>query len=148
MKEKGKVAKIVFGVVCVIIVAVCIIIQIVMKNETRELEKEGEKFSTLEVQTTSGKKIETEYVHVEDNKFFIKIPTNFIQLDHDTIMNKYSGDIPDIVFSNEETTMNVAISITENNMKDDQIKTYQSTMKNILKNSSEIVGENYMLFIQ
>ena len=39
MKDKKKIVKIIFGIVCVLIITVCIIIQIIIKNENKKLEK-------------------------------------------------------------------------------------------------------------
>lgn len=139
MKNKKKIWKIVFGVICAIIVGVCVIIQIIFNQKTEKLKQEGEKLETLVTQTKSGETIETEYTQVEDNKFFIKIPTKFQPLDAETIAQKYSGDVPDIVFSNEETTINVAIRMTENEMSNSQINSYRIYMEEVLKNNSEIV---------
>lgn len=142
MKDKKKIAKIVFGVVCVIIVAVCIVIQVVIKNEDKRLQEESKKYETLTVETKSGTQIETEYTHIDDEKFYVKIPKNFKQLDYETITTKYNGDVPDVVFSNEETTINVAISMTENKMADNKISEYIDSMEKILKNSSEIISKD------
>ena len=124
--DKKKLGMTIFFSVCVIIIVVCIIIQVIVNNETKELEKESEKLDTLTTTTKSGTEIETEYIRVEDNKFFIKVPTNFKQLDAETISQKYSGDVPGVVFSNEETTINVAINMTDNDMKNDGIKDYKT----------------------
>lgn len=143
MKDKKNIIGIVFGVICAVILLVCAVIYIYIKNEDAELEKESEKYKTLIVKTKSGEKIETEYVHVDDEKYFIKIPKSFNQLDSETINKKYNGEVPGIVFSNDATTINVAISQTDNNMKDNQIKKYISDMEKLLKDSSEIVDTKY-----
>lgn len=143
MKDNKKILKIVFGIICVLIIIVCIIIKIVIKNEDKKLEKESKKYETLFVETTSGNKIETKYTHIEGKNFYIKIPKNFKKLDHEIITKKYNGDVPNIVFSNDETTINIAISITENKMKDSEIKGYKEYMEELLKVRSKIIETNY-----
>lgn len=142
MKDKKKIGTVIIGIVCAVIVSVCSIIQITVKNADKELDKEQKKYETLIVETKSGDKIETEYTHIDTEKFYIKIPKNFRQLDYDTIIKKYNGDVPDVVFSNDETTINIAISLTENKMKDNEIKEYIEYMENVLKDSSEIIDTN------
>lgn len=142
MKNKKEVGMKIFIAICIIIVAVCIVIQLIVNNETKQLEKRSEELDTLITQTKGGEQIETQYTHVEDNKFFLKIPTNFYQLDYDTIIQKYSGDIPDIVFSNDEININIVINMTENNMKNDEIVDFNNQMKDIMKNNSEIISTN------
>lgn len=140
MKEKKKRGTIIFGIVCIVIVAICVIIQVVLAGKSKELEQESKKYETLITQTKSGKEIETEYIHVGDKKFFIKIPKEFQQLDYEMINQKYNGDVPEIVFSNEEITINVAINNTENTMKDNQISSYKSYMEKVLGDSCEIIS--------
>lgn len=143
MKDKKKIVKIIFGIVCVLIITVCIIIQIIIKNENKKLEKESQKYETLVVETLSGNKIETEYTHIDNKNFYIKIPKNFKALDYETIIKKYNGDVPNVVFSNDETTINIAISTTENEMNNRQIKGYIEYMNNLLKDYSEIVNTKF-----
>lgn len=140
----NKTWKIALGIICVVvIVAVCIVVQVVLNKDTERMKEESKKLETLVTQTKSGQTIETEYTHVDENKFYIKVPKTFKQLDYETIIQKYSGDVPKIVFSNEETTINLAISITDNNMKNNQISSYQTYMEGILKNNAEIIDTDY-----
>lgn len=141
---KNKTWKIILGIVCVVvIVAVCITIQVVLNKDTERMQEESKKLETLVTQTKSGQSIETEYTHVDENKFYIKVPKSFKQLDYETIIQKYSGDVPKIVFSNEETTINLAINITDNNMKNNQISSYIKYMEGILKNNAEVIDTDY-----
>lgn len=143
MKKGNKIVKIVLGIVFAIIITACIVIQVVIKEDSKKLEKESQKYETLTTQTKSGEQIETNYMHIEENEFYVKIPTTFKQLDYETINKKYNGDVPNVVFSNDETTINIAISITENEMKNDQIESYKEYMEKMLKSNSEIISSNY-----
>lgn len=143
MKKGNKIVKIVLGIVFAIIITACIVIQVVIKEDSKRLEKESQKYETLTTQTKSGEQIETEYIHIEENEFYVKIPKTFKQLDYETINKKYNGDVPNVVFSNDETTINIAISITENEMKNDQIESYKEYMEKMLKSNSEIISSNY-----
>ena len=143
MKKGNKIVKIVLGIVFAIIITACIVIQVVIKEDRKRLEKESQKYETLTTQTKSGEQIETNYMHIEENEFYVKIPTTFKQLDYETINKKYNGDVPNVVFSNDETTINIAISITENEMKNYQIESYKEYMEKMLKSNSEIISSNY-----
>lgn len=143
MKKGNKIVKIVLGIVFAIIITACIVIQVVIKEDSKRLEKESQKYETLTTQTKSGEQIETNYMHIEENEFYVKVPTTFKQLDYETINKKYNGDVPNVVFSNDETTINIAISITENEMKNDQIESYKEYMEKMLKSNSEIISSNY-----
>lgn len=143
MKQKKKIGTLILGISAVIIIAVCLIIQIVLKKENKKLEQESKKYETLITTTKSKEKVETEYIHVEDAKFFIKVPKKFKQLTQEEINKKYTGNVPNIVFSNDELTINVAISMTDSQMKNTDIKKFQQYMEEVLKENSEIIKSNY-----
>ncbi len=143
MERKKKIGTIIFGSICVIIVFVCLVIQVVLKEETKKLEKESEKYDSLIVNTKSGEKIETEYTHVDKAKFYIKIPKNFKQLTMDEITQKYTGDVPKVVFSNDDLTINIAISMTDNKMLDSEINNYHQYMNQLLEKNSEIIESKF-----
>ncbi len=142
MKGKKKIGVVIFSIICAVIIGVCLIIQFVVKQEDKELQKESEKLETLTIKTESGIEIETEYSSFDNSKFYLKIPKSFKQLDYETITTKYNGNVPNIVFSNDETTINVAVSLTDNEMSNTQIKSYKETMENLLKNNSEIIASD------
>lgn len=143
MKSKKKIGMIVFGVVCVIILAVCFVIQIVINGENKKLEKESDKLEILTTRTESGIEIETEYSKFDNSNFYLKIPKKFKQLDYEIITTKYNGAVPNIVFSNDETTINVAVSLTDDSMKESQINDYKEYMENVFKDNSQIIDTNY-----
>lgn len=196
MKNKKVIGIRLFGAVCVIMIAICMITQGTIKNEDKkpesaaciisgktlqdicssakrifdgaaaaaaeksnvadgrtdkevwldimqtEQESESQRDENLIVKSGGGNNIETEYLHI-DNKFYLKIPKNFKQLDYDTIIVKYSGDVPDIVYSNDEININIAISLTENRMRNSQIKEFTKYMENLFEGYTEIVDTNY-----
>lgn len=139
--NKKKLGIIIFTVICVIVVAICIVIQVVINKQAQELEKESQKLDTLLTTTTSGVEVETEYIRVEENKFFVKVPASFRALTSEEISQKYSEDVPSVVFSNDEGTINVSINMTDNDMKNNGIKKY---INNLLReNNREIISSNY-----
>lgn len=139
MKDKKQKRTVIFGIICAVIIGVCLVIQFVIKKEDKKLQKEKEKLEILTIKTESGIEIETEYYSFNNSKFYLKIPKSFKQLDYETIAKKYNGNVPNIVFSNEETTINVAVSLTDNEMSNTQIKSYKEVMENLLKNNSKII---------
>lgn len=142
MKDKKKIGIVIYSIICVVIVAVCLIIQFVIKKEDKELQKEKEKLEILTIKTESGVEIETEYYSFDNSKFYLKIPKSFKQLDYETITKKYNGNVPNIVFSNDETTINIAVSLTDDKMSNEQIKSFKETMENLLKDNSEIISSD------
>lgn len=112
------------------------------KKDEKNPETKPKRDESLIVETGRGNKIETEYLHIDD-KFYLKIPKEFSQLDDEIISEKYGGDVPDIVFSNEEINVNIAISLTENPMQNSQIEEYKDFMVSLFKGYGEIVSTDY-----
>jgi hypothetical protein len=105
-------------------------------------EKDGQ-LSSMVTKTKSGTAVETEYASFDHGSFLLKVPVDFTEWDHETILKKYSGDVPDVVFSNHETTVNLAVSFTENRMDNGEIKGFQAAMVAMLKENGEILSTDY-----
>lgn len=93
-------------------------------NDNKSFKNLDEKYKDMVTKTKNGTEIETDYVYIDDNSFYFKVPINFRELSEDEIKGKYSGTLPDIVFSNDDTTINVSINLTNYKLKDTQISTY------------------------
>lgn len=143
MKNKKKTGLIIFFIVCIFVIAVCLVIQFVVKQDTKELEKESEKLSVTMTYTKSGAEVDTEYSRFDDSNFYLKIPKSFTQLDDTAIAAKYNGEVPDFVFSNDDTTINVAISMTDNSLSNNQISDYKTQMESLLADSSQILNSDF-----
>ena len=142
--NKKKVGLTIFYIACIIFIIVCINIQIKVNKQTEELKEEAKKYESLVTTTKSGEQIETEYTRIENNKFFLKVPTNFRQLTSEEINQKYIGNVPETVFSNEDGSINVAINTTENEMKNEEISSYKIQMENDAKeNNWKVINSNY-----
>ena len=139
MKNMKKMSAILLISICIVAVIICVIVTIVLNNDSRELEKESEKLNTLVAETSDGERIETEYTRIDNDKFFFKVPVNFVRWDDETIMKKYSGNVPDIVFSNEETTVNLILSFTEDIIANDQIEVYKNSAEITFTEIGEII---------
>ncbi len=139
MKDKKHIEVVIFGIICLVTIVVCLIIQFVVKQEDKGLQNESKELETLTIKTKSGIEIETEYFNFDDSKFYLKIPKSFKKLDYETIIKKYSSNGPKIVFSNDDTTINVAVSLTDNKMSNMQIKSFKEIMEKIFEKNSEII---------
>lgn len=143
MKNKKRVGLIIFSVICVIFIVICIVIQIIVKSDMKKLDKEAEKYETMITETRSGEQIETEYIYIGQDKFFVKVPTTFIQLDSEMINKKYQGDVPDVVFSTEDTKINIAINKTNVTMKNNEVLQYRLEFEKIYQDRAEILDTDY-----
>lgn len=93
------------------------------------------------VENGKGDKVETKYVSLDDYKYKVLVPTNFKQLTAEEIAEDYgTTEAPELVYSNEDNTVNVAFSKPNNNLKNDEIKEYLDAMKTILGTSTDVIS--------
>lgn len=131
----------IIGGVVIILALVAIAIGIATTNRG-DSSSQSDK-SNLVVENGKGEEIKTEYYHVDNNKFFIKVPTDFRALSSAEINKKYSGEVPDTVFANSDNNVNIAISVSDTEVKNDQIEEYLNVMRELLESSSDIISSDY-----
>jgi len=140
MKNKKK-CWIIIGIILWAILMIFLLVkQYQINQETKKLKEETQYLNTLDVKTKSGNTINTEYTGLDNGSFFIKIPTSFQVMSPEQIKKKYPNpNPPTFVFTNQETTINVAISLTTNQIKEEAIKSYAQMLQETLKNSYDIL---------
>lgn len=133
--KKGGFAKVVLWIISLLALAAvvtAIVVCIVNKNT-----------NSVYVETSKGEKIETAYVSFNDDKFRVKIPTSYKAMDEKEIKEKYGSEAPSAVYANDNDTINVAISTTDNALANDQIEEYLKAMKSILGLGGDLLGDDY-----
>ena len=113
------------GFVFLIVIVVCLILQQKVKRDKEALQQEMDKLNIMSIQTKSGIELETEYIQVDDDLFFVKVPVNFEQLDADEILQKYPENAPGIVFSNAERNVDIFIYMSDGILENEEVKSYQ-----------------------
>jgi len=111
------------------------IIDHMLNQDLQKQQQELDELANMQAATKSGEAVEMELFSFADGRFFLKLPKSFAPMDESLIAVKYpSGNAPTHVFTNEQTTINVALNITENNMSDDEIAQYIKYMEQELEN--------------
>ncbi|MEY8381638.1 hypothetical protein AALG83_00455 [Christensenellaceae bacterium 44-20] len=111
------------------------IIDHMLNQDLQKQQQELDELANMQAATKSGETVEMELFSFADGRFFLKLPKSFAPMDESLIAVKYpSGNAPTHVFTNEQTTINVALNITENNMSDDEIAQYIKYMEQELEN--------------
>lgn len=125
--------------VCLIIsIAVLIIWAIITIPNITKTENLSEIENTLVITTNNGNNIETQYEMFDG--FKIKIPSEFKIMSEEIVNVKYpNGNAPSIVYTNDKTTINVALVMNDVAMKNSQIEEYVKTMESTYKNYSKDV---------
>lgn len=120
--------KLIAAVLCAVVLAVCV----------AACAGNGQRGDGSTVEMKNGDNVELEYADIAGADFSIQVPKSFQVMEEETIAQKYSGDVPDQVFTNEETTVNIAVSLTENPMQDSQIEEYKDYMEDVMKDVSQV----------
>ena len=133
-KDKTKILN-VYLMISIVVLIVWAIITIPNITKTENL---SEIENTLVITTNKGNNIETQYEMFDG--FKIKIPSEF-KIMSDKIVNvKYpNGNAPSLVYTNDKTTINVALVMNDVTMKNSQIEEYVKTMESTYKNYSKDV---------
>ena len=98
--------------------------------------------NTLVITTNKGNNIETQYEMFDG--FKIKIPSEFKIMSDEIVNVKYpNGNAPSLVYTNDKTTINVALVMNDVAMKNSQIEEYVKTMESTYKNYSKDVKLNF-----
>lgn len=144
-EEKGNVKILKMVLVCLVIAIILIGVYIVPKyiiNDEGKVIKENIE-ETFEVTRKDGEVIKTEYYTFDNDNFYLKIPKEFDSMSSDLVNVKYSnGNVPTYVLTNEETTINVVVNVTQDKMNNESITPFLETMKQTLSSSSEILESN------
>ena len=129
--------------VCLIIsIAVLIIWAIITIPNITKTENLSEIENTLVITTNNGNNIETQYEMFDG--FKIKIPSEFKIMSDEILNVKYpNGNAPSLVYTNDKTTINVALVMNDVAIKNSQIEEYVKTMESTYKNYSKDVKLNF-----
>ena len=125
--------------VCLIIsIAVLIVWATITIPNITKTENLSEIENTLVITTNKGNNIETQYEMFDG--FKIKIPSEFKIMSDEIVNVKYpNGNAPSLVYTNDKTTINVALVMNDVTMKNSQIEEYVKTMESTYKNYSKDV---------
>lgn len=98
----------------------------------------------FEVTTSDGTRIEFKYV--DFNEYSIKVPTNLEVMDEETKALKYpSTRAPQIVYTNEETSINLALQNQDDNMTNEQIPKFTRTMQKTFESMGEVKSVDFFV---
>ena len=137
-KDKTKILN-VYLMISIVVLIVWAIITIPNITKTENL---SEIENTLVITTNKGNNIETQYEMFDG--FKIKIPSEFKIMSDEIVNVKYpNGNAPSLVYTNDKTTINVALVMNDVTMKNSQIEEYVKTMESTYKNYSKDVKLNF-----
>ncbi len=117
------------------------IVNHVFNQDLQKQQQELDELANMQAFTKSGEAVEMQLLSLKDGRFFLKIPSSFGPMEESLIAIKYpSGNAPTHVFTNERTTINVALNITEDKIQDDEIAQYIKYMEQGLSGNMEVLS--------
>lgn len=131
-------------ILCFIIAGGLFTLNHFINKDTEKLKEESKIYEALDITLKNKEVVKTKYYNIDDGSFFIKIPESFLPMDEEIVNLKYPNDNrPNIVYTNEETTMNVAISLSDVSIKDNQIGNYLETLKDTFKEYKDVQTNSF-----
>ena len=122
--------------ILILLLAIITIPNITKTENLSEIE------NTLVITTNKGNNIETQYEMFDG--FKIKIPSEFKIMSDEIVNVKYpNGNAPSLVYTNDKTTINVALVMNDVTMKNSQIEEYVKTMESTYKSYSKDIKLNF-----
>ena len=95
----------------------------------------SDKLKQLIVTTESGQKIQTEYSTINKGKFFIKVPTQFVEMSKEDMQAIYQDDTLDKVYTSEDKLVNIIMNVTDKDIKDEDISSFRAEEVNNIEKS-------------
>ena len=134
----NKTVKILLSILIIIVVAVAAYF-ITYSVTTYFLDKQNvQEQHNIAEYTVGDQKIHTMICEI-NNEFELEVPDTFAKMDEETLEAKYPLESrPGLVYTNDEANINVAISITTNEMTDDQIEQYLEVYRGLFGESETI----------
>lgn len=128
-------------IIAIVLISLYIVPKYIINGEEKVIKENIEE--TFEVIRKDGKVIKTEFYTFDNDNFYLKIPKEFDSMSSDLINVKYpKGNVPTYVLTNEETTINVVVNVTKDNIKNESITPFLETMRQTLATSNEIIETN------
>lgn len=133
----NKTVKILLGIIIIVVLALAT--HFIVYNLTVNMLNEQEQGqSDLPEYTVGDQKIHTIICEI-NNDFELEIPETFTKMDEETLKVKYPLESrPGLVYTNEEANINVAVSITANEMTDEQIEDYVALYQGLFGESENV----------
>lgn len=101
-------------------------------------ESNYDKLKTLVVETTSGRKVQTEYTLIEGNKFYVKVPTEFNEMGFDNKKARYPLNTPARVYASDDQQVFVTLDLTKEKVNNEEIKNYQNKKVEYYKENATV----------
>lgn len=110
------------------IIFVVIVIALIISGTTLLINFDKDRREIFDIEISEDDVIKTKYYEFDNGNFSIKLPLDFEIMTDELISLKYPNDKkPGIVYTNDDTSINVAINLTD--IKVDSVKEYTNLVR-------------------
>ncbi len=142
--------KVIIGIIvaAVIIAGVIFCIMHFTQNKDDNNKTEDDKTETsYTLENGKGNKLEAKYVSLDGYNYKLLAPSNFTTMSKEKVEEDYgdgedNSSIPDLVLTNSDNTVNLALSKPENALANSQIEEYLKAMKSIFDINADVISTN------
>lgn len=127
-------------IICVLFVGFVVTTKYIFNKEPLSIDPTEPYILSLK----NGEQIELEEYQFDHNQFSLSVPLDFVAMNEELIEKKYpNGNPPSYVLTNENATINLAVNITNDPLKNSQVKSYVALMEEQLKEFTEIIDTRF-----
>lgn len=140
--------KVIIGIIVAAVIIAGIIfciIQLTNKKDDGDNKKTEDDTSITKetLENGKGKKLDAKYVSLDGYGYKLLVPTDFTTMSAAQVAEDYGdSDAPDLVLTNKENTVNLALSKPENTLSNDQIQEYLDTIKTLFEVNADVLDTN------
>lgn len=127
--------KIVIGIIIAAVIiagAIFFIIQLTNKKDDGEKTEDGKTEIAQILENGKGEKLDAKYVSLDGYNYKLLAPADFTEMSAAQIAEDYgTSEAPDLVLTNKDNTVNLALSKPENTLSDSQISDYLDAIEQV-----------------
>lgn len=127
--------KIVIGIVVAVVVVIGIILCVILltnKKDNSEKTEDNKTDVAMVLENGKGSKLDAKYVSIDGYNYKLLVPADFTKMSDEQIAEDYGKtEAPDLVYTNKDNTVNLALSKPENTLSDSQISDYLDAIEQV-----------------
>ena len=127
--------KIIIGIIVAAVIiagAIFCIIQLTHKKDEGNKVEDDKTETAQTLENGKGSKLEAKYISLDGYNYKILAPSDFTEMSADQIAEDYgTSEAPDLVMTNKDNTVNLALSKPENALSDSQISDYLDAIEEV-----------------
>lgn len=127
--------KIIIGIIVAAVIiagAIFCIVQLANQKDDGKKSEDGKTEVAQILEDGKGDKLDAKYVSLDGYNYKVLVPADFTNMSAEQIAEDYgTSEAPDLVLTNKDNTVNLALSKPENTLSDSQISDYLDAIEQV-----------------